>query len=115
MSVTISDFSPTTKLSGGNKGLIRTKDKTSNATVTGTGLANGQYVEVLFPAKSKDPKYKWTGTTGGLNSETMECTVLLTQTLDEHGDRDKDDPATVSVTVGDSAATNFDTKTGTAP
>ena len=120
MSVTISGFTPSSRIQGGKNGLIWTKGATSNAMITGTGLTDGLSVTVLFPGRSQNPKIKWTGTTTDSNADGTQCSVQLTEQLDNNGPGQggqkppTDDNTTVSVTVG-TATTDATVPVGTSP
>ncbi|MFL5338637.1 MAG: hypothetical protein ACJ8F7_00585 [Gemmataceae bacterium] len=100
MPVTISSFSPNTKLSDGRYGLNRKKGSKSKATIKGTGLTNGLPVNIKYPGESEEPQMKWTGTTANSNADNTQCDVELTQ--EREGKINEDDPGGISVTTGDS-------------
>ncbi len=109
MSINLNSFVPTSQLRSGNKGLHWTKDSTSTASLTGSGLANGLTVTVLyFPSKSPNPTIKWTGTTYNFNPATTSCDVDLDEKLDNDGPAhtDYDTSVTVSVTATDGTTTS---------
>src|SRR5262249_8710861 len=119
MAITLSTsgngFVPTSDV-GNKKGLHWKKDSQSSATLNGSGLVNGLSVTILFPPNWPLPKIKWTGTTTNSNPERTQCTVNLTEVLDNDGPRDpdSDDNTTVSVTASDSTTTS-NTITPTVP
>jgi hypothetical protein len=121
---TVTSFTANTKLTGGKNGLDKGKGKHSKATIDGTGLSDGLRVDVLDPPFSNDPTFEWTGYTKDTNSAGTESKVDLTQQkehrtkhvhqkVDPDQEGKRDDPATVSVTVGD-GSTQSDTYIGTA-
>jgi hypothetical protein len=115
LSTTGDGFVPTSDV-GRKKGLHWKKGSHSSATLNGTGLVDGLTVTVLYPKQSNNPKIKWTGTTANSNADHTQCTVDLTEQLDNDGPgkRDKDDDTTVSVTASDSTTTS-NTITPTVP
>jgi hypothetical protein len=102
MPVTISSFSPTTKLTKGILGLDQRNGSKSKATITGTGLTNDLPVKVQWPVESDDPKMLWTGTTANSNADATQCDVELVLKAKGHHDGDGDNTGTVSVTTGNS-------------
>jgi hypothetical protein len=115
--VTVQGFASNTLLKGHNKGLIKAKGKTSNVTITATGLTDSLQVDITNP---KDTKHTWTGTTGkpADGKCTLDVTCVEARTSEGaagSGSKDGDTAATVSVTVGDSTPTPFNTFTGDAP
>jgi hypothetical protein len=116
MSATVSGFSSSTTLHGGHKGLIITHGSTSKLTITGTNLTNGKPVTVLLPPGSTNPTYQWDGRSADANASGTQCTSEVKQqkaSPPRDIKNDKDDPATVSVTVDDSAPKNGNTYIGT--
>jgi hypothetical protein len=101
--LTIDLFMPTAEISNGNAGLATTPNSVSTATITGSGLGNGQRVVVKY-FKNDVLTYKWTGRTMQANTGKTQCTVLLRQEIGGNGRPTApppgEDPSTVNVTVG---------------
>ena len=104
MPVTISSFTPTTKLTKGRLGLDQRIGSKSMAAITGTGLTNGLPVRVQWPVEAEEPKMLWTGTTANSNADGTQCDVELVQKAKGHHDGDGDDSGTVNVTTGNSSS-----------
>jgi hypothetical protein len=100
----ITGFSPTTKIRGGQQGLITDVNSISTATITGTDLKNGKSVTVLDPPGSSTPTRQWIGTTSKVNKQGTQCNVVaLRQVMSPAGPGTPpptEDPTPVSVTVG---------------
>jgi hypothetical protein len=111
MAAQVTTFEAQTKLKGGNNGLVTTNGKASKVTITGSGFVKGKKVTVIDPAGSSTPTHLWEGQVP--NTDGTQFTTEVVQKKRGSGPgTDKDDAATVSVTVDDSAPKNFDTYTG---
>lgn len=112
---TVDGFTPNTVLKSGKKGLIKKQGSVSNVTVTGSNLEKDQAVTI---ADTKHP-FQWTGNLKDVKNVGKEQQGTADVTQQKPMAKPigpKDDPTSVSVTVGGSNPTNFnDVNTGDGP
>ncbi len=117
--VSIRRFVPTAQLSNGQPGLSLTPRTTSSAAIIGAGLADDMTVTVT----SETPSFQWTGTTVNTNNSGTQCNAFLTG-APAAGARSsaagslpppKEEPSSITVTVGTSTPAPSISLLGPAP